>query len=48
VGEAELVEHCRGRLSHYKVPRAVEFRDVLPISGAGKLLRRALRQEAAG
>jgi long-chain acyl-CoA synthetase len=47
VGEGELVEHCRARLSHYKVPRAVEFRETLPTSGAGKVLRRALREEAA-
>ena len=40
----ELVAHCRARLSHYKVPRAVEFRTELPTSGAGKLLRRALRE----
>ena len=43
VSEAELLEHCRARLSTYKLPRAVEFRAELPVSGAGKLLRRALR-----
>jgi long-chain acyl-CoA synthetase len=47
VAEAELVAHCRARLSAYKVPRAVEFRDELPTSGAGKLLRRVLRGDAA-
>jgi long-chain acyl-CoA synthetase len=47
VDAAELVAFCRQRLSGYKVPRAVEFRDGLPISAAGKLLRRALRDEAA-
>jgi long-chain acyl-CoA synthetase len=47
VPEEDLVAHCRARLSSYKVPRAVEFRDELPTSGAGKLLRRALRDEAA-
>jgi long-chain acyl-CoA synthetase len=46
VGEAELVAFCRERLSGYKVPRRVEFRDSLPISAAGKVLRRALREEA--
>jgi long-chain acyl-CoA synthetase len=45
-GEHELMEFCRGRLSPYKVPRAIEFRTELPVSGAGKLLRRALRDEA--
>jgi long-chain acyl-CoA synthetase len=47
-GEAELLAFCRERLSTYKVPRAVEFRHDLPVSGAGKLLRRALRDGAGG
>jgi long-chain acyl-CoA synthetase len=42
----EILEFCKTRLSSYKVPREVEFRDELPISGAGKLLRRALREGA--
>ena len=37
-------EFCRERLGGYKVPREVEFLDELPTSGAGKLLRRALRE----
>jgi long-chain acyl-CoA synthetase len=45
VGEAELLDFCRAHLSTYKLPRAVEFRTELPMSGAGKLLRRALRDE---
>jgi len=42
---AELMAFCRARLSGYKVPRSLELRDALPISAAGKLLRRALREE---
>jgi long-chain acyl-CoA synthetase len=42
----EIVAFCQARLSTYKVPREVEFRDELPTSGAGKLLRRALRERA--
>lgn len=42
---AALVAFCRERLSGYKVPRAVELRDNLPMSAAGKLLRRALRDD---
>jgi long-chain acyl-CoA synthetase len=42
----EIVAFCQARLSTYKVPREVEFRDELPTSGAGKLLRRALREAA--
>jgi long-chain acyl-CoA synthetase len=48
VSEAEILEHCRARLSTYKLPRAVEFRAELPASGAGKLLRRALRDGTGG
>jgi long-chain acyl-CoA synthetase len=40
----ELVEHCRGAIAGYKVPKRVELRDEpLPKSGAGKVLKRALR-----
>ncbi|MDP9433765.1 MAG: AMP-binding protein [Actinomycetota bacterium] len=48
VPEQELVAYCRARLAAYKVPRRVEFRDALPTSAAGKLLRRELRAEAPG
>jgi len=38
----EIRDHRRGRLAPYKVPAQVEFRDALPMSMAGKVLRRAL------
>src|SRR5262249_21781407 len=41
-----LRTHCRKHLAAYKVPRLVEFRPQLPMSAAGKPLRRALRDEA--
>ena len=44
VTERELIQFCKERLSHYKVPRSVEFVDNLPISATGKILRRVLRQ----
>ena len=43
--EREIVNFCKQRLSHYKVPRAVEFVETLPISPTGKILRRVLRQK---
>jgi long-chain acyl-CoA synthetase len=43
----ELVEFCRERLTPYKVPRQVEFRDSLPKSPIGKVLRRELEREQA-
>jgi long-chain acyl-CoA synthetase len=42
-----LAEFCREHLTAYKVPRIIELRDALPTSGAGKVLRRALREQAA-
>jgi long-chain acyl-CoA synthetase len=44
VTEAELTAFCKSRLTTYKVPRTIEFRDTLPQTPAGKLLRRALRE----
>ena len=39
----EIIEHCKTYLSPYKVPRFVEFRDSLPKSSTGKVLRKELR-----
>ncbi len=38
-----VIEHCRKSLTSYKVPRHVEFRDALPKTPIGKILRRELR-----
>ncbi len=45
VGGAELLQWCRDRLASYKVPGYIEFRDMLPKSKVGKLLRREIRDE---
>lgn len=45
VGGAELLKWCRERLAPYKVPSYIEFRDMLPKSKVGKLLRREIRDE---
>ena len=42
--KGELVALCRRELAAYKVPHVLEFRDSLPISAAGKVLRRTLRE----
>ena len=44
-GEEELLAHCRTNLARYKVPSAVEFRDELPKTMIGKVLRKDLRAE---
>ena len=40
-----VMEHMRANVTGYKVPKAVEFRDVLPTTNVGKILRRELRDE---
>ena len=39
-----VIEHCKAQLTGYKMPRHVEFRDALPKSPIGKVLRRELRE----
>jgi len=41
--EDTLIKHCRENLTNYKVPKLVEFRDELPKTNVGKILRRELR-----
>ena len=41
----DLIAFCRQRLAPHKVPKAVEFRDTLPKTLIGKILRRALVEE---
>jgi fatty-acyl-CoA synthase len=45
--EEALLQHIRYHLAGYKVPRSVEFRDKLPVSAAGKILKRVLIGDAA-
>ncbi|MGB3771465.1 MAG: FadD3 family acyl-CoA ligase [Rhodococcus sp. (in: high G+C Gram-positive bacteria)] len=43
--EAEIIEHCRGALANFKVPRAVHVRSELPRNASGKVLKNQLREE---
>ncbi|KWW11184.1 MULTISPECIES: long-chain fatty acid--CoA ligase [Peribacillus] len=43
--EQEIIDYCRANLAAYKVPHFVEFREELPKTNVGKILRRALREE---
>ena len=45
LSEAQVKEHMRSNLTAYKVPKFVEFRDSLPTTNVGKILRRELRDE---
>ena len=46
VNERMLIAHCRSVLTGYKVPKYIEFRDDLPRTNVGKILRRALKEGA--
>ncbi|WP_075533570.1 long-chain-fatty-acid--CoA ligase FadD [Moritella viscosa] len=43
ISKEEIIAHCREHLTAYKIPRIIEFRDELPKSNVGKILRRELR-----
>ena len=44
VTEQDIIDHCRKNLTGYKRPKIIEFRDELPKTNVGKILRRALRE----
>lgn len=44
LSEQQVIDHCRSLIAHYKCPQSVEFRaEPLPLSGAGKVLKKDLR-----
>jgi len=43
--DKEIIDFCRTKLAAYKVPKIVEFRDSIPKSAVGKILRKILRDE---
>jgi acyl-CoA synthetase (AMP-forming)/AMP-acid ligase II len=44
----EIRAHCKTLIAGYKAPRSVDFVDALPLSGAGKILKRELRKQYWG
>ena len=46
VTKEQVMEHMRANVTGYKVPRYIEFRDTLPTTNVGKILRRELRDIA--
>jgi len=45
LSKEQVMQHMRANVTGYKVPKAVEFRDTLPATNVGKILRRELRDE---
>lgn len=45
ITEQDVLDYCKQNLTAYKVPKEIEFRDELPKTNVGKILRRALRDE---
>ncbi|MBQ3402551.1 MAG: AMP-binding protein [Synergistaceae bacterium] len=46
--DRDIIRYAKEHLAHFKVPRSVEFVSEFPLSGTGKILRRVLRDRAAG
>lgn len=46
VQEEEIIQYCKEKLAHYKVPKLVEFRGEVPKTDVGKVSRRELREES--
>jgi len=44
--ESQVIEHCQKFITHYKVPKVIEFKTELPKTPIGKVLRKNLRQES--
>ncbi|HAT26968.1 MAG TPA: hypothetical protein DCS89_08145, partial [Gammaproteobacteria bacterium] len=44
LSEAELIEHCRQRIAHYKCPSSIDWRQQLPRNPSGKILKTELRK----
>lgn len=42
----QIIQYCRTQLTPYKVPKEIEFREILPKTNIGKILRRALKEES--
>jgi long-chain acyl-CoA synthetase len=45
LSEADIIEYCQGKLTHYKIPRIIEFAGEIPKTDVGKVSRRELREE---
>jgi acyl-CoA synthetase (AMP-forming)/AMP-acid ligase II len=42
--EANIIDWAKARIAHFKAPKSVDFVDSIPLNGAGKILKRELRE----
>nr|MCU0601000.1 long-chain fatty acid--CoA ligase [Desulfobacterales bacterium] len=45
ITEKDIIDFCKERMATYKVPRIIDFRDILPKSPTGKLIRKMVKDE---
>jgi fatty-acyl-CoA synthase len=43
----DVVDHCRGQIAFYKIPRHVHFLDEYPLTASGKIMKKELRKMGA-
>ena len=48
ISEEEVLEYCKGRIAHYKVPRYIKFVDSFPMTVTGKIQKYLMKQTAIG
>jgi acyl-CoA synthetase (AMP-forming)/AMP-acid ligase II len=41
----EIIQYCKHRIAHYKAPKSIDFIDVLPKTGSGKIHKKGLRDK---
>ncbi|MGB5167334.1 MAG: AMP-binding protein, partial [Acidimicrobiia bacterium] len=46
LSEGDVVDYCKGRIAHFKVPRYVRFTDEFPMTVTGKIQKYRLREQA--
>jgi acyl-CoA synthetase (AMP-forming)/AMP-acid ligase II len=48
IGEAEIIDYCRGKVASFKIPRHVVFVEDFPMTASGKIRKIELRETAKG
>ena len=46
--DGDVLDHCKGKLAPFKMPKGVAFADTIPRNPSGKILKRLLREDYPG